>query len=162
MPMVAAYIKDSANVDEDELFLACRQLAPAAYTTPRHPVTPGSINFFPHRVRNEYQGADVVVSCEGFFFHDRAEIIDEVKTPLLFGALKSLFPDLTFSNWPKLVQAGWASDVEDAEFEGDLEMAAAVERAQSDIAKFRDYQSRFGRDEAIDVAMMEEREIPCS
>lgn len=156
MPMVVAYIKKVSQIDEDELFLACRQIVPAVYSTPLHPVTPGSINFAPNRVENEYQSTDVIVVGEGFFFHDRAEIIETVKAPMLRRALKEVFPDLTFSAWPTLAHAGWASDVEDAEFDGDLGVEAAIQRAIESIDVYRYRRSKLvDREIALSNAMME-------
>lgn len=40
----------------------------------------------------------------------------------------TIFPDVTFAVFPKLVKAGWSSDTEDPEFDGEMSLEAAIAR----------------------------------
>ena len=132
MPMVKAFLRPSADIAEYDLFLACRHVMPAGYNSPMGRLTPGSIEFDARRVfHDDYLPVDVFLETEAFPYEDRENLDERAET--MKAALKELFPKHTFAVWPKLVNAGWASDSVDPSFGGDLSMPAAIERARVTI-----------------------------
>lgn len=116
------------GASDEELFIALREVVPAAFNSEEGPLTPGSIEFVPGRVE---QSRFLTVACfievEALYYKDR-ENLDE-RAEAVRAAMKELFPWATFAVWPKLVTAGWASDSTDPEFDGDMSMEAAIDRA---------------------------------
>lgn len=114
------------------LRLACEQIVPAAFNCSGDGrLTPGSIRFFCSTFTAQDEvPVDVFVDIEAYDFPERADNLDARTNNVMF-ALKELFPDLSFDIWPKLVKAGWATDVPDPDFEGDLSMEAAMDRARA-------------------------------
>lgn len=134
MPLVKALLRPSADIIEYDLFLACRHVVPAGYNSPKGRLTPGSIEFDARRGgTDDYLTVDALIEIEAFHYDDREPADDRCET--IKAALKELFPDITFAVWGKLVTAGWASDSSDLEFDGDLSMAAAVERVRATLAE---------------------------
>jgi len=137
MPLVQTVSWTSA-LAEQELFLALRQVVPAAYTYTDDPdswVTPGSIEFVPSTAQHSsYQSCPVLVFTEGYWrdSRDAEQIAGEIEW-----GLKTIFDHDIFAAWAKLENAGWKSPHEDAKFDGDLTMPAAIERALADIASLR-------------------------
>ncbi len=132
MPLVKALLRPSADITEYDLFLACRHVMPAGYNSPKGRLTPGSIEFDARRVGNDnYLTVDVLLEAEAFPYEDRENLDDRAE--MIKAALKKLFPEHTFAVWPKLVVAGYASDSVDLEFDGDMSMPAALERARAAI-----------------------------
>ncbi len=130
MPLVKALLRPGADIAEHDLFLACRHVVPAGYNSPKGRLTPGSIEFDARRVgHGNYLTVDVLLEAEAFPYKDRDNL--DKRTKMIKAALKELFPGVTFAVWPKLVRAGWASDSSDPEFDGDLSMPAAIERARA-------------------------------
>lgn len=135
MPLVRVIKQPHAGLYEDDLFEACREVVPAGLNSPMGPLTPGSIEFDASTSgRHKYLTVDVFLEIEAFSFEDRKNL-DE-RAELIKVALKELFPGVTFAVWPKLVKAGWASDSTDPEFDGDMSMPAAIERARDKIKGF--------------------------
>ena len=133
MPLVRIYMRPGCEISDDHLELASEEIVPACYHTKRHPLTPGSIQFVkPVRDCSGLKD-DVFVETVGFFYHDRAEIIDEERAPLMGRAFEELFPGVTFAVWPTLVTAGYWADSVDPSFDGDMSMPAAIERARAAI-----------------------------
>ena len=136
MPLVKAKIRPGADITTDDLFLACRQVVPAGINSDMGRLTPGSIEFdAAFAAKDEYLTVDVFLEVEAFPFGDR-ENLDERAEQIQI-ALGDIFPKRTFAAWPKLVKAGWASDSTDPEFDGDLSILAAMERARRDIEMLR-------------------------
>ena len=133
MPLTRAIIRPSARIWEHKLFLACREVVPSGFNSPEGKLTPGSLEFDAKRSnRDSYLTVDVFIEVEAFPYEDR-ENLDE-RAALIQIALGDIFPGITFAVWPKLVKAGWASDSIDPEFDGDMSMVAAIERARAAIA----------------------------
>jgi len=105
---------------------ACAEIIPAGLNSAQGPLTPGSIEFIPATVE-EGLSVDVVISVEAYYFDDRAADIEE-RAEVMKIAFNTIFPDVTFAVFPKLLKAGWSSDVADAEFDGDMSMKKAVKR----------------------------------
>ena len=142
MPLTRAYIvHDVENQDAESLkatddlatqiFNVCREIVPAGMNSKMGRLTPGSIEYFPHITSRMGMTVDVLIEIEAMYYKDRRNLNKRAKN--IKAALKKLFPELTFAVWPKLVQAGWASDSTDPEFDGDISMAAAIERARGNI-----------------------------
>ncbi len=128
MPLVLARFNID-KIDDDHLFVACREIVPAGFNSPMGPLTPGSIKFCADPVTNpRHIVDDAFLDIEAFDFEDRRDLDDRAKA--IKGALKECFPGCTFAIWPKLVTAGWSSDSTDPDFDGDMSMNAAIERAK--------------------------------
>lgn len=136
MPMVHAYVMPYFNQrfmfsskDMKPLQLlqyACEEIIPAGLTSEQGPLTPGSIEFIPTTVA-EGLTINVVIDIEAYFYEDRAADIEE-RAEAMKSAFNAIFPDVTFAVFPKLVTAGWSSDTEDPEFDGDMSIEVAIER----------------------------------
>ncbi len=134
MPLTRALHR--SQVDPYKIFLACREIVPAGLHAPHQAgdetlgeLTPGSIQYQPHlSPENNYLTDDVLLEVESYFYQVRQDTLDE-RTEAIKAALKQLFPDLTFAVWIKLVTAGNAADTPDPDCDGDMSMAAALERA---------------------------------
>lgn len=146
MPLVRAYIavdkkgdELTVGLEEDEvaekLFVACSEVVPAGMNSPEGPLTPGSIEYFPHFSSSRGMGTSVFVEIEAFPYKDRENLDDRAET--IKEALNEIFPGLTFAVWPKLVRAGWSSDHSDPDFDGDMSMEAAIQRALSALTPTR-------------------------
>lgn len=134
MPLVRAYISSSYHPEVLEkltgrLRTVCGEIVPAAFNSEQGPLTPGSIEFVPQRVSSAGLTVDVLLDIEAFDYPDRANI-DE-RCAAIKSALRELFGRYTFAVWGKLVKSGWASDSGDPEFDGDMSMPAAIERARA-------------------------------
>ena len=70
---------------------------------------------------------DVVIDIEAYDYEDRAENIEDRASFMKLG-FNTIFPDVTFAVFPKLVKAGWSSDTEDPEFDGEMSLEAAIAR----------------------------------
>ena len=131
MPLVRAVISRSYEASKlvaSDLGYALSEIVPAALNSEQGELTPGSIEFM---VRRAHDGdrltVDVFVEVEAFHYDDRDENLQE-RTTLIQEGLKEMFPSLTFAVWCKLVNAGWASDSTDPEFDGDMSIGAALNR----------------------------------
>jgi hypothetical protein len=137
MPLVRVSRRSSGSAmsaDSDSLFLACRQIVPAAMNSKEGRLTPGSIEFMVDWADTYlYLTVDIFIEIEAFHYDDR-ENLDE-RAESIRAALSDLFPGVTFGVWPKLVKAGYAADSKDPEFDGDLGMPAALERAKRAIVE---------------------------
>jgi len=131
MPLVRAHF-DKEKTEPREfgqmLFWALREIVPSAFNSDQGPLTPGSIQFIEIDTPSYGLNVDAFVEVEAYFYEDRDNNLD-VRCQLIKEALNQLFPDYTFAIWPKLVRAGYASDVSDPEFDGDMSMEAAIQRA---------------------------------
>lgn len=131
MPLVRIYhVPSLRGVD---LYNACFEVVPAAFNSKQGPLTPGSIEFLarPLGVGDEIS-TSAFVEIEAYDFEDRRTNIDD-RAALVKDALQLIFPGFSFAVWPKMVIAGWARDEEDPEFDGDMSMEAAIERAMAVI-----------------------------
>ena len=120
----------------DNLNYACREIVPAELCTEKGRLTPGSIEFFAEpQGRADEMTTDVFVDIEACWYDDREPA--EAHSTNIHAALKQLFPGITFAVWVKLVNAGWASDSDDPEFNGDMSMEAAIKRAHWTLTELR-------------------------
>ncbi len=136
MPMVRAYVMPYFNerftvsskhaTPLQLLQNACEEIIPAGLNSELGPLTPGSIEFIPMVVAKGLN-INVVIDIEAYHYEDRAANIEE-RAEAMKKAFNVLFPDVTFAVFPKLVKAGWSSDIEDPEFDGDMSIEAAIER----------------------------------
>jgi hypothetical protein len=141
MPLVRAYIRSShrrellvlAGADLRALRAVCDEIVPAAFNSEQGPLMPGSIEFVLQHVSLASLTIDVLLDIEAFDYPDRANI-DE-RCAAIKSALREVFGRYTFAVWGKLVKAGWASDSSDPEFNDDMSMPAAIERARIAIAR---------------------------
>lgn len=129
MPLVRVF----ANTDVDlfDFNAACSEIIPAGMNSPMGPLTPGSVQIEGrHKVpsKDDFM-VDVFVEIEAYDYEDRDANLDD-RCNAIKEAFNTLFPDLTFAVWGKLVRAGWASDVSDPDFDGEMSMEAAVKRTQ--------------------------------
>ncbi|MEX2033517.1 MAG: hypothetical protein WD889_03110 [Candidatus Colwellbacteria bacterium] len=134
MPLVRVrYVPEFAEQVGD-LKKVLRHVVPAGYSSEDGLLTPGSIIFIadPAQSHDELT-VDVFVEAEAYFKPKRTDI--EERSKLIGEALEEIFPGTTFAVWPKLVNAGWFRRTEDPEFEGDLSMPAAIERAEAAISR---------------------------
>ena len=143
MPMVRAYVMpyfnqrvtfSSKNMTPLQLLQhACEEIVPAGLNSKQGPLTPGSIEFIPMTV-NDGLNINVVIDIEAYFYEDRLADLSEryasieERAEAMKNAFNAIFPDVTFAVFPKLVTAGWSSDTEDPEFDGDMSLDAAIER----------------------------------
>lgn len=129
MPFVLGYYK-AEEISAEDLKIAYRELVPAAFHSPQGPLTPGSIEA---RIKKQTEEDDINVGVftkvEAYDLPDRAENLQE-RAMMLEAALDELFPGVGFGVWACLVKAGWASDTDDPEFNGDMSMAAAIARVR--------------------------------
>lgn len=131
MPLVQARF-NPATIKPSELFFACREIVPAGMNSPMGPLTPGSIKFCADpTIDPRYIGVDAFIDIEAYDYKDRRPLDD--RASLIREALRECFPGHDFAVWPKLVTAGWSSDDSDPEFDGDMSMPAAIERAKQAI-----------------------------
>lgn len=130
MPLVRASAKTIPGLHLNSLGVALQEIVPAAFNSLEGRLTPGSIEFFGNFVPSNgvRMSTDVFIDIEAMRFDDRQANLDE-RTELVKSAMNNLFPRLTFAVWPKLVIAGWASDIPDPEFFGNMSMDAAMQRA---------------------------------
>lgn len=136
MPMVHAFVTPSfimkykfSSRDKTPLLLlqhACEEIVPAGLNSKLGPLTPGSIEFIPMIVESGLN-INVVIAIEAYDYKDRAEDIED-RTEAMKNAFNAIFPDGTFAVFLKLVKAGWSSDTNDPEFDGDMSIEAAIER----------------------------------
>lgn len=133
MPLTRAYYRQNAGLIPDHLFEACREIVPAGLWSEMGQLTPGSIEFIAYRSSSNHLTVDVFVEIEAFAYEDRNNLDERAEN--IRAALKKLFPQLTFAVWPKLVNAGWAADSTDPEFDGDMSMEAAIARATVKLAE---------------------------
>lgn len=120
------------KITADELFVVCREIVPAGMHSPMGPLTPGSIEFCADPVSNpSHITVDAFLDIEAFDYEDRRNL-DERANNIRLG-LRHLFGGRNFAVWPKLVTAGWSSDSTDPDFDGDMSMEAAIERAKQAI-----------------------------
>jgi hypothetical protein len=136
MPMVRAYVMTyfdqhfrSSKTDKTSLQLlehACKEIVPAGLNSKLGPLTPGSIEFISMTVESGL-GINVVIDIEAYDYEDRAVDIEK-RAAAMKKAFKAIFPAFTFAVFPKLVKAGWSSDTDDPEFDGDMSIEAAIER----------------------------------
>ena len=135
MPMVRAFVIPSFNEmstglpDTTSIQLlqyACEEIIPAGLNSKMGPLTPGSIEYIPTTVANGLS-IDVVIDIEAYFYKDRAKNIEK-RAKLMKRAFNAIFPNYSFAVFPKLVTAGWSSDTEDPEFDGNMSIEAAVAR----------------------------------
>lgn len=131
MPLVQArYVP--GKITENELFAACREIVPAGMHSPKGPLTPGSIEFCADPVSNpRHITVDAFLAIEAFNYKDRRDL--DYRAAMMRMALSECFGGRTFAVWPKLVTAGWSSDSTDPDFDGDMSMDAAIERAKQAI-----------------------------
>jgi hypothetical protein len=137
VPKVTVYYNPKCFLEEiDDLGEVLEELVPGALNTEKGRLTPGSIELFAFR-RGVHDRAsnDVLVDIEACYYDDRAPA--EKRAETIQRALSGLFPNNTFAVWLKLVNAGWASDVHDPDFDGDLSFKAALERAMSRLKEVR-------------------------
>ena len=140
MPRVRVSIREDCFVNPDEIFLACRDLVPAAFHCEEGEtgkLTPGTIVFeLVQGIKAPYQGTAVLVEAEAYSYPERDRNVEKraQSVRLLLG---ELFPDLSFSVWLKTVNGGWASDMSDAGFSGSMSMSAACGRARDNIELYR-------------------------
>jgi len=137
MPMVYAHIKPVFANDWPEgmpdisntlmLQYACEEIVPAGLNSELGRLTPGSIEFISTVVDN--LNIDVIIVIDAVYYEDRAANIDD-RAKEMKEALNATFPGFTFAVFPKLSVAGWSSDTEDPEFNGDMSMASALARHQ--------------------------------
>jgi hypothetical protein len=137
MPLVHAYVGPRFD-RADALKRACWQIVPAAYSTEQGPQNPGSIFFLHHATTyaddmmgDDGLAIDVLLDVEAYDLPDRADT--EGRAAAIKDALTELFPGFRFAVFLKLVKAGYASDVPDPDFDGDLSMPAAITRAREVI-----------------------------
>lgn len=137
MPLVRAYYTPGFY-EVRELREACKQIVPAAFYSPMGKLAPGSIRFVSREfnLQDDWIPEDVLIEIEAQWYSDR-NVNLEVRVEHLIRALHELFPDATFALWPKLVTAGWATDVPDDEVEVDMSMPVAIARARDAIAALR-------------------------
>ena len=129
MPLVNVRYNPKRFYEVDNLRIACSELVPAAFHCLEGQLSPGSIEFFAlPSESHDSMHCDVFVAVEAYHYEEREHDLDE-RTKRLHSLLKELFTDITFAVWPKLVTAGWASDVPDLDFDGDMSMGAAFGRA---------------------------------
>lgn len=134
--MVRAYVTSyftqksrSSNFDwtpTQLLQYACEEIVPAGLNSKQGPLTPGSIEFIPKIVEHGLT-SEVVIDIEAYDYGDRAENIED-RAALMKLGFNTIFPDVTFAVFPKLVKAGWSSDTEDPEFDGEMSLEAAIAR----------------------------------
>ena len=105
---------------------ACEEIVPAGLNSKQGPLTPGSIEFIPMIVEHGLT-SEVVIDIEALDYEDRAENIED-RAEAMKNALNAIFPDVWFTVFPKLVKAGWSSDIEDPEFVDDMSMENAIKR----------------------------------
>ncbi len=133
MPFVLGYYK-ADEISVVDLKIAYRELVPAAFHSPQGPLTPGSIEA---RIKKQTEEDDINVGVftkvEAYDLPDRAENLQE-RAEMLEAALDELFPGVGFGVWACLVKAGWASDTDDPDFDGDMSMTAAVARVREMLA----------------------------
>jgi hypothetical protein len=121
------------DFEVNQLRLALKQLVASALHTEQGPLGPGGITFFadpmgPH----DDCATKVFVDIEAYDVPDRGPA--EARSDAIRLALRELFPNLTFSIWVKLENAGWSSDVNDPPpFEGGVTMQGAIDRALVDM-----------------------------
>ena len=108
------------------LQFACEEIVPAGLNSKQGPLTPGSIEFIPMIVEDGLT-SEVVIDIEALDYEDRAENIED-RAEAMKNALNAIFPDVWFTVFPKLVKAGWSSDIEDPKFVDDMSIEAAIER----------------------------------
>lgn len=138
MPLVQAFIASKMsmachNGAVRDIRLACMEIVPSAFNSEEGPITPGSIEFIPSAVPAVGRiTADVMLVIEAYDFADRKANLDE-RCEQIKQALDKLFPDYSFAVWGKLVCAGWATSNADADFDGDMSMEAAIQRASRAI-----------------------------
>ena len=135
MPMVRAYVMPHFNqmvtglpvtTPLQLLQYACEEIIPAGLNSKKGALTPGSIEFIPTTV-DDGLNINVVIDIEAYFYKGRAKNIEK-RAKRMKEAFNTIFPDYTFAVFPKLVTAGWSSDTDDPEFDGDMSIAAAVTR----------------------------------
>lgn len=128
MPLVRVHV-DGEQYDElvEMLFIACWEVVPAGMNSQKGPLTPGSIVFTSIISDRTKLGVDVFVEIEAFPYEDRENLDDRAE--MIKEALSEIFPSLAIAVWPKLVHAGWSSDNSDPDFDGDMSMESAVQRA---------------------------------
>ncbi len=138
MPLVQAFVASRVNMTcrngaVRDIGLACLEVVPSAFNSEEGALTPGSIEFIPFAVPSVgHMTADVVLVIEAYDFADRKANLDE-RCEQIKQALEELFPDYSFAVWGKLVCAGWATNSTDADFDGDMSMEAAIQRASRAI-----------------------------
>ncbi len=123
---------DGVEVFTHKLFVVCCQVVPSGFNSKMGRLTPGSIQYIPQETARQGLTVDVLLEIEAFSYEDRQNLDERARA--IKAALKELFPDKTFAIWPKLVNAGWASDSTDPEFDGDMLMSQAVWRARQALA----------------------------
>lgn len=131
MPLVRAHFDKSNSVPlrfGEMLFWALREVVPAAFNSRQGPLTPGSIEFTEIDTPSYGLNVDCFVEVEAYFYDDRDTNLDN-RAEAVRLALKQILPEYTFAVWPKLVRAGWSSDVSDPDVDADMSIEAAIERA---------------------------------
>jgi len=113
------------------LQFACEEIIPAGLNSAQGPLTPGSIEFIPTTVVDGL-GVHVVIDVEAYSYDDRTADIEE-RAERIKQALSMMFPHCKFAVFLKLVVAGWSSDTEDPEFDGDMSIDAAMARYASRV-----------------------------
>ena len=133
MPLVTAYIPPNhyAASVVDQVFFACSEVVPAALNAPPlGRLTPGSIEFIPVAVPKErYTGGSIVIDIEAYHYDDRAENLEERSQQIRLALKELCGVGPNFKVWCKLVYAGWSSESGDPDFDGDMSMPAAIQRA---------------------------------
>ncbi len=108
---------------------ACGEIVPAGMSSPSKPIQPGDIQFVPVAVLMDGSlTVNVLIEIEALWKEDR-ENVDERASEIL-GAMKQLFPALTFEIWITLVRAGAAGDSMPQEGDFDMSMEAAIARVR--------------------------------
>lgn len=145
MPLVRAYISANAmdnsrwgNIDTliYQLHRACKEVVPAGINSREGPLTPGGIVFIPQIVPWYGMDVDVLLEIDAYAYKDRVKNRDtrarQIKDALylLFGPPHEMTRNaLRFAVMVKLTTFGWASDTQNPQFNGDMSMRAAIERA---------------------------------
>lgn len=134
MPLVRARYTPRFNHQVADLREVCREIVPAAFNSEKGRLTPGSIEFLADPIRSQSQlTVDVLLELEAFHYDDREDMDD--RCDYVRRAVEELFPNFSCAVWGKLVTAGWSSPSSDPEFDGDMSMPAALERARAAIGK---------------------------
>lgn len=138
MPLVRAHFQ-KATIEPvnfgQMLFWALREIVPAAFNSEQGPLTPGSIEYVIIDTPSYGLNVDCFIEIEAYHYEDRDANLDD-RAEAVGLALKELlpeFPACTFAVWPKLVRAGWWSEVSDPDVDVDMSMEAALWRASGAI-----------------------------
>lgn len=138
MPLVQVFANPH-TVGEDHVKdwfrLALWEIVPSALNSEQGPLTPGSIAYAAAWIENtKGLTVDAFIRVEAFYYDDRAANLD-VRAELIGQAMEELFSGKTFAVWPVLVTAGWYRKQPDPNFDGDMSMPAALNRARHNLGR---------------------------